>query len=414
MEGPGTEVPVVLASESELAGIKLVLRGVRLQGAGDIVRLTVTAEEAERASLTGSLVVADEEGHPLATVVAVRIENGPAGTQLAIGSVQATHPDRWVRPDTRGAHAIIATRPLLTSDVDALRADPNEAVVIVPTAGPSPDGMPAALLEEVIRAALTGSEVQVLPLEIDWRVGVDADLRSALAEALGTDSLAALDPVDAGWLRLLAALDHEGPGPSLAAESVLARLRSWRPPRSRRGLVVLFTGLSGSGKSTVARGLSGWLAENGRTVSLLDGDRVRRLLSTDLGFDPASRDLNVRRIGFVAAEVARHGGVAVCAPIAPYAVSRAAVRDMAAEVGDFVLVHVSTPLAECERRDVKGLYARARAGQVAGFTGISDPYEVPDDADLTLDTSLLSEEDALTRITTFVRDRGWISGPANP
>jgi sulfate adenylyltransferase len=139
---------------------------------------------------------------------------------------------------------------------------------------------------------------------------------------------------------------------------------------------------------------------------LLDGDLVRRLLSAGLGFDRAARDLNVRRNGFVAAEIARHGGIAICALIAPYAQSRAAIRAMAEEVGDFVLVHVSTPLAEAERRDVKGLYARARAGQIEHFTGISDPYEEPADADITIDTSVLPLTEGLQQIVDFLDERG--------
>jgi sulfate adenylyltransferase len=211
------------------------------------------------------------------------------------------------------------------------------------------------------------------------------------------------------WGRLLEALDSDSPLPAVADDVTLAELRRWHPPRSRRGVVVLFTGLSGSGKSTLARGLAAYIRANTeRTVSLLDGDEVRRMLSSGLGFDHASRDLNVRRIGFVAAEVARHGGIAICAPIAPYAESRTAVRAMAREVGGFVLVHVSTPLAEAERRDVKGLYARARAGLIEHFTGINDPYDAPSDADVTIDTSVLSVDDAVGELVGFMQSRGWL------
>jgi sulfate adenylyltransferase len=148
-----------------------------------------------------------------------------------------------------------------------------------------------------------------------------------------------------------------------------------------------------------------------RNITLLDGDVVRTLLSSGLGFDRSSRDANVRRIGFVAAEVARHGGIAVCAPIAPYQESRDAVRTMVEEVGDFVLVHVSTPLEVCEQRDLKGLYARARAGLLDEFTGVSDPYELPADADLSIDTAELSEETAVAEVIDFLRQGGWL-GPA--
>ncbi|MBV9095323.1 MAG: adenylyl-sulfate kinase, partial [Streptosporangiaceae bacterium] len=188
----------------------------------------------------------------------------------------------------------------------------------------------------------------------------------------------------------LGALLDSGAGiPGWFAPAIVAReLRRARPPRAERGLVIFFTGLSGSGKSTIARGLAEALTERGdRTVSLLDGDHVRHLLSAGLTFSRADRDLNIARIGYVAAEVARHGGIAICAPIAPYAQARAAARAMATEVGDFVLVHVSTPVEVCEARDRKGLYAKARAGTIKSFTGVSDPYEEPRDADLVLDTS---------------------------
>ena len=192
--------------------------------------------------------------------------------------------------------------------------------------------------------------------------------------------------------------------PAVAAELALAR-----PPKPSRGITVFFTGLSGSGKSTVARGLADALIERGgRTVTLLDGDVVRRMLSAGLTFSRADRDLNIRRIGFVAAEITRHGGTAICAPIAPYAATRAEVRRMVSAVGDFILVHVSTPLEECERRDRKGLYAKARAGLIPEFTGISDPYEEPEDADLTLDTSRMAPDEAVSKVIDLLAEGGWV------
>jgi sulfate adenylyltransferase len=146
-------------------------------------------------------------------------------------------------------------------------------------------------------------------------------------------------------------------------------------------------------------------------VSLLDGDEVRRMLSAGLGFSRADRDLNIRRIGFVATEVSRHGGIAICAPIAPFAQTRAQVRASVEEVGDFVLIHVSTPLAECERRDRKGLYAKARQGLIPDFTGISSPYEVPVDADLRLDTSRMDSGEALAGVWALLADRGYLAVP---
>ena len=206
-------------------------------------------------------------------------------------------------------------------------------------------------------------------------------------------------------------LDAGDPVPGwFMPENVAAELRRARPPRRERGVVLFFTGLSGSGKSTVARDLRDALAERGdRSVSLLDGDLVRRLLSAGLTFSRADRDLNIARIGYVATEVARHGGVAICAPIAPYAEARARVREMVTAAGDFLLVHVATPLDACEARDRKGLYAKARAGLISGFTGISDPYEEPDDADLVIDTSVMSRQEAVTAVLALLTRGGWIT-----
>lgn len=166
-----------------------------------------------------------------------------------------------------------------------------------------------------------------------------------------------------------------------------------------RGAVVLFTGLSGSGKSTVASALRGELEDDGISTTQLDGDEVRQFLSRGLGFDRASREANVERIGYVASLVARHGGVAVAAPIAPFTSTRRRVRELAEAAGAvFLLVYISTPLEVCEARDRKGLYAKARAGELPDFTGISSPYEVPEDADIVIDTSVVSVEDAVERV----------------
>ena len=198
-----------------------------------------------------------------------------------------------------------------------------------------------------------------------------------------------------------------------APPGVTAELRRARPPRRERGVVVFFTGLSGSGKSTIARALRDALAERGdRTVSLLDGDLVRQLLSAGLTFSRADRDLNIARIGYVATEVARHGGIAICAPIAPYEAARARVRRMVSEVGDFLLVHVATPVAVCEARDRKGLYAKARAGLIDHFTGVSDPYEEPRNADLTIDTSVMSRQEAVEAVLGLLTIGGWLRDPA--
>ena len=175
-----------------------------------------------------------------------------------------------------------------------------------------------------------------------------------------------------------------------------------------RGVVVLFTGLSGSGKSTVARRVRDRVAEaSAEPVTLLDGDVVRRHLSQGLGFSRTDREINVARIGWVAAQIASHGGLVLASPIAPFDETRQQVRQFAAHAGvDFVLVHISTPLAECERRDRKGLYARARAGDIAEFTGISSPYEPPQDADLTIDTAQVDVETAATQVLSLLSHHG--------
>ncbi len=209
-------------------------------------------------------------------------------------------------------------------------------------------------------------------------------------------------------------LDTGAPVPDwFAPEAVIDELRHARPPRSERGFVLFLTGLSGSGKSTIARDLRDLLAEHGgRRVSLLDGDLVRSLLSAGLTFSRADRDLNIARIGYVATEVARHRGIAICAPIAPYARARERVREMVSEVGDFLLIHVATPVQVCEARDRKGLYAKARAGLIDHFTGVSDPYEEPDDAMLVVDTSVVSRDDATAAIMRMLTDGGWLQAPA--
>jgi sulfate adenylyltransferase len=238
-----------------------------------------------------------------------------------------------------------------------------------------------------------------------WAYDADVEVWRPTAKIEPDHVQAELTPEDLGAL-----LDRGDPIPDwFTPPAVAAELRAARPPRHRRGVTVFFTGLSGSGKSTVARGLADALVERGgRTITLLDGDVVRRLLSSGLTFSKADRDLNIRRIGYVAAEVTRHGGLAICAPIAPYAATRAEVRRMVSEVGDFVLIHVATPLAECERRDRKGLYAKARAGLIPEFTGISDPYEEPGDADLVLDTSLLAPDAAVQAVLELLVSGGWI------
>jgi sulfate adenylyltransferase len=197
--------------------------------------------------------------------------------------------------------------------------------------------------------------------------------------------------------------------PWFSFPEVVAELRTAHPPRNRQGFTVFFTGLSGSGKSTIANVVLARLLEaGGRSVTLLDGDLVRKHLSSELGFSREDRDLNILRIGYVASEITKAGGVAICAPIAPYDRIRRRVRAMVEPNGGFVLVHVNTPLDICEARDRKGLYAKARAGVIGQFTGISDPYEPPSDADLVLDTKDVSPAAAADAIVQHLRSAGYL------
>jgi sulfate adenylyltransferase len=196
---------------------------------------------------------------------------------------------------------------------------------------------------------------------------------------------------------------------------VVQELRRSYPPRHKQGVTIFFTGLSGSGKSTIANVLlTKFLETGGRPVTILDGDLVRKHLSSELGFSKEHRDINIRRIGYVASEITKNGGIAICAPIAPYEAVRKAVREMIEPLGGFVLVHVATPLEICEQRDRKGLYAKARAGIVKEFTGISDPYEVPQKAEVVINTAELSPEEAAQEIILHLEQQGFIgvNGPS--
>src|SRR5579863_500274 len=196
---------------------------------------------------------------------------------------------------------------------------------------------------------------------------------------------------------------------------VIQELSRTFPPRLRRGFTLFLTGLSGAGKSTIANILDAAFRERGgRPVTVLDGDIVRKHLSSELGFSREHRDLNIRRIGFVASEITKNGGITICAPIAPYDSVRREVRSMVEAVGSFILVYIATPLHVCEGRDRKGLYAKARAGLIQQFTGISDPYEAPLDAQVVLDTTVLTPEEAAAEIIAYVEKEGYISRGISP
>lgn len=428
-----TDQPRLQPADAVSADLQLWLQGVALPwdelgghldpgdltAHGECARLRVPASLLGRVQDTGALVITDRESSPIGRLADARIEQHHDGTWVRgrpepIGPVSTlVQPGAGASSAGQGRLVVICQRPFLTSEMETLRsqvAEGEEILIVLPDAGPTPDHLPHQVLLRCARSDAPHLPTASLP--IAWRdPASDLALGEAVATAIGASRLQVLRADDPAWRELVA--DLELTGDSSASNRVSnrtwAELTRWRPPRNRRGLVVFFTGLSGSGKSTVAKALVDQLGVvSDRSVTLLDGDEVRRLLSSGLGFDRASRDLNVLRIGFVASQIARSGGIAVCAPIAPYAASRASVRSMVAPVGDHVLVHIATTLEECERRDVKGLYAQARAGIIREFTGVSDPYESPTDADLTIDTAKTTPEGAVAVVLDHLYRGGWL------
>ena len=190
---------------------------------------------------------------------------------------------------------------------------------------------------------------------------------------------------------------------------IVKELQKVYPIKEKQGFTLFFSGLSGSGKSTIANGVLVKLLENGnRRVTLLDGDIVRTHLSSELGFSKAHREINVKRIGYVASEITKNGGIALCAPIAPFKESRQINRKLISQYGNYIQIFVSTPIEECEKRDVKGLYAKARAGELKGFTGIDDPYEKPENCELTIDTTNITPEEAVQEVMLYLEKEGLV------
>lgn len=431
--------PSIRLTDLAVADLQLVLDGLplpwamlggRVDGdvspedwsAGDgVVEVSVGDELRAAVLQAGAGHLCDAELTPLAELVDVSScgEGRLRGRVVPRRRREAQlRSDLALRPDDLpdGPHVVVlADRPPMLGELaERARAGEGPVLVLVPAENPGPDGVPPRVLLRCARAALTADGVpgRIVTVPFAWRdAASDQALADAVVRGYGGPGVSSILGPCAAWSAVRAGLQSGTVTPTGMAPAAAEALLSWRPPLDRRGLVVLLTGLSGSGKSTLARDLEQHVStRTGRSASLLDGDDVRRLLSSGLGFDREGRELNLRRIGFVAREVARHGGMAICAPIAPFASSRADIRSMVEPYGDLVLVHVSTPLEECERRDLKGLYARARAGSLPGFTGISDPYETPDDADLTIDTSVVSRAEGVRQIVQHLTKQGWLEG----
>jgi sulfate adenylyltransferase len=350
--------------------LELLRSGVLDGGGRDDERLPVRI--AAPPELPDDVEIVDPEGVPLALA-----RLGEEDGRVVVAIV------RWLgRRSSRPFERLHRSPDELDGAAPTLLVDPLTEAGMVASAAAAAPGLRVVLLGSVAGDG-TGAVVQAI-----------RRLEDALAE---TGATLVVVPADGSVRREVsddvgAAYAHGGDVRTMWGDGV----GETRP----RGVVVLLTGLSGSGKSTIAKAVRDQLLETtDQSVSLLDGDEVRRHLSAGLTFSVADRETNIRRIGWVAAEIAHHGGLVICSPIAPFASTRADVRGFVeGRGGRFVLVHVATPLEECERRDRKGLYARARAGLIPDFTGISSPYETPDDADLVIDTTDLSIDEARDRV----------------
>ncbi|RRO16750.1 adenylyl-sulfate kinase [Saccharopolyspora rhizosphaerae] len=419
----------------------------------------VTLAVPEEVAAAEEVELHDAEGAPVAVVRNESPWADETGWHVA-GPVVATGGTtgvlRRLRPTAREVRSRLPAGPVLgvlpasplhhreLAQVRQLAAELDAHVLLLPRmTGPRPEVLVQSVL--VARPELPeGTTTVPVPLVPRTDPKRDALLVAHVAAAYGATHLVADTPVEQAPIPVLeppevvrdhadrwrpaAAVAPDETRPGLSDErlrelldkgeelpawfttpAIAEQQRRLHPPLAAQGFTVFFTGLSGAGKSTLARALREELSRHDhRAVTLLDGDVVRRNLCAGLGFSAEDRSRNVRRIGYVAAEVTRAGGVSVCAPIAPYHADRDAVRRMVREAGGFVLVHVATPLRECERRDRKGLYRRARSGALPEFTGVSAPYEVPEDADLVLDTAELSQDEAVDRVVALLRERGWV------
>ncbi|MDX6302740.1 MAG: sulfate adenylyltransferase [Nocardioidaceae bacterium] len=408
-----SSVPQYCPTARELDDLELLTHGVfgltGFEGAGGLVTLQVPPAVAATALDAGALELVDPEGLPLARVeIEATYEFGTATgisgpvTRLAhheFGAFRRLYLSPAEVRQRYGARTLTVpvAGPLTAGDLDLVRkeASGRPVVLLALTGAGTPQGMSApGLVRATLAAAAELPEAAVVAVPLASRGDAPAD--HALGERV---------------LRAYAAGDVLGvPGEGELTGRVAEIVARDRPGPAEQGLVLFFTGLSGSGKSTLARALHDLILELGeRSVTSLDGDVVRRNLSAGLTFSKPDRETNIRRIGWVAAEISRHGGVALCSPIAPFDETRKQVRAMTEDAGGaFVLIHVATPLEECERRDRKGLYAKARRGEIPEFTGISSPYEEPQDATVRVDTTGRSIEDALDDVLTYLYDAGYL------
>jgi sulfate adenylyltransferase len=418
-------VPQWTAKQRDLDVLDAILNGalgaevtgfVEPHAAGGDAPLTlvVSVETARHAVEAGALDLIDPEGAPIARLAVEGTWDADDGRIGLSG------------PVTRLAHTEFGAFRSLHRSPTAVHAEhPRDTLLAVAVRGPLSNADVAAIGKAAREAGLRPLLVALVGEGMPIGVSGPGLARMTLAAA---DELSeagaivvAVSVPDYGVAdddlvaRVLAAYaDAEGGRYGEATDdfpaAVAAIVERERPSRDRQGVVVFFTGLSGSGKSTLARALVDHILEQGeRTITSLDGDVVRHHLSKGLGFGREDRETNILRIGYVAAEIARHGGVAICSPIAPFESTRAEVKQMVeAAGGAFLLVHVATPLEECERRDRKGLYARARRGEIPDFTGISSPYEEPRQYFAKLDTTNRDIAECLGELVAALEADGWL------
>lgn len=426
-------IPQWTPTQRELDDLDLILNGCfepPLAGfvdpgtAGDAspITLVVTAAVSEVATGVGKVDLIDPEGAPLARMTVTGTwDAGGTGTGL-VGPVSRLAPNHFgpfrrlhLSPDAVHGEAepvsllaVAVTRPLTSADLESIdaaaAADKDLTPLLLACVG---DGMPYGVSgPALVRATLEAAELLDAPALVVAVSAADHGWHEQHGDWTSANDWL-LTSVTAAYAPNSIRLPRQAEG--VPPDQVANIVSRDRPPRDQQGVVIFFTGLSGSGKSTLARALVDHILERGdRTVTSLDGDVVRHHLSKGLGFSREDRETNILRIGFVAAEIARNHGLAICSPIAPFDATRQAVRQMVERAGGgFVLVHVSTPLEECERRDRKGLYAKARRGELPDFTGISSPYEQPPNA-FKVDTTNRDSAECLDELTVYLAAEGWL------